>query len=282
MKKEREWDWEVKPDEGWFQLQMGELLHYKDLLLRFVRRDIIASYHQTILGPLWVFLQPILTTLVYFVVFSRIAHLPTDGIPPFLFYLPGSIMWTYFSDCLNATMNTFTQNALLFSKVYFPRLIAPLSMILFQSFRLSIQVLLFLTVYIAYFFSHQVVNPSAWIILFPFLVFITACVGLGLGLLISVFTARYRDLDNILQIIVRLLMFATPVVYPISMVPAKYQFLFWLNPLTVVIETFRSIFFTHHAIEMGHLLWSAVSAVLILFAGLILFRKREIKVMDSI
>jgi len=282
MKKDKEWDWEVRPDEGWFRLQFGELIQYKDLMLSFVRRDIIASYQQTILGPLWVFLQPMLTTLVYFVIFSRIAHLSTDGIPPFLFYLPGSIIWTYFSDCLNATMNTFTQNALLFSKVYFPRLIAPLSTILFQSFRLSIQLLLFLAVYLAYFFFHQAANPSAWIIILPMLVSITACFGLGLGLLISVFTARYRDLDNILQIIIRLFMFATPVVYPISMVPEKYQLLFWLNPLTAVIETFRAIFFTHHTIDITHLLWSAGSAVTILFAGLILFRKREIKVMDTI
>ena len=282
MNKEKEWDWEVKPDEGWFHLKFGELFQYKDLMLRFVRRDIIASYQQTILGPLWIFLQPVLTTMVYFVIFSRIAHLSTDGIPPFLFYLPGSIIWTYFADCLNGTMNTFTQNALLFSKVYFPRLVAPLSMILFQGFRLSIQLLLFLSVYLLYFFSHQIMNPSAWIIILPFLVLITTCFGLGLGLLISVFTARFRDLDNILQIIIRLFMFATPVVYPMSLVPAKYQFLFWLNPLTVVIETFRAIFFTHQSIDFGHLLWSAISAVMILFAGLILFRKREIKVMDTI
>jgi lipopolysaccharide transport system permease protein len=282
MKKEKEWDWEVKPDEGWFHLQIWDLFQYKDLLLRFVRRDIIASYQQTILGPLWVFLQPIFTTLVYFVVFSRIAHLPTDGISPFLFYLPGSIVWNYFSDCLLATMNTFTQNSLLFSKVYFPRLIAPLSMILFQSFRLSIQLLLFLVVYSFYFFTQPSVSPSAWIILLPFLVLITACFGLGLGLLISVFTARYRDLDNILQIVIRLFMFATPVVYPVSMVPEKYQFLFWMNPLTTVIEIFRAVFFTHRPIPGNHLLWSAGSAVLILFAGLILFRKREIKVMDTI
>ncbi|HMH32538.1 MAG TPA: ABC transporter permease [Puia sp.] len=282
MYNKAEWDWEIKPDEGWFNLRLNELLQYKDLLLRFLRRDLIASYQQTILGPIWVFLQPLLTTLVYFIIFSRIAHLPTDGIPAILFYLPGTIIWTYFSDCLYSTMNTFVHNANIFNKVYFPRLISPLSLIIFHSFRLSIQLMLFFLLYLFFLFGPHHITPSWTILLLPILVAITAAFALGAGLILSVFTAKYRDLDNILQFLLRLFMFATPVVYPVSLVPEKYKILFWINPLTAVIETFRAGFFTNQALPAGYLLLSASSAMLFLFGGLVLFHKHEIKAMDIV
>jgi len=282
MEKNTEWDWELKPDEGWFNLNLRELIHYKDLLFRFVRRDIIASYQQTILGPIWVFLQPLLTTVIYFIIFRKIAKISTDGIPPILFYLPGSIIWTYFSDCLNAVMNTFLYNAYIFSKVYFPRLIVPLSSILFHSFRLSIQLILFILIYVFFVIVNHTITPSFLILLLPYLILLTAGFALGAGLIITVFTAKYRDLDNILLFILRLFMFMAPVVYPVSIVPEKYRFLFWLNPLTSVIETFRAAFFTHGTIEPKYLLLSTVSVSVILFVGLILFHKQEIKVMDVI
>src|SRR5882724_5132964 len=154
MDKHTEWEWEIKPEERWFSLNLKDLLQYKDLLFRFVRRDILISYQQTILGPIWVFLQPLLTTLVYFIIFKRIANISTDNIPPILFYLPGTIIWTYFSECLNATMNTFFANAYIFRKVYFPRLITPIGAILFHSFRLSIQLMLFIFVYLFFLVVH--------------------------------------------------------------------------------------------------------------------------------
>ncbi|HTQ66416.1 MAG TPA: ABC transporter permease [Puia sp.] len=282
MEKNSDWEWEIKPEQGWFNLNLNELFLYKDLLLRFVRRNIIASYQQTILGPFWVFIQPLLTTFVYFLIFRKIANLSTDGIPPFLFYMPGSIIWTYFSDSLIATMNTFVYNSNIFSKVYFPRLIAPLSDVLFHTFRSSIQLILFLLIYSFFLISNHNIMPSWVALLLPLLMLLTACFAFGAGLIISVFTAKYRDLDNILQFIVRLFMFATPIVYPISIVPEKYKILFWLNPLTSVIETFRSAFFGHHPIHVQYLLLSVFTVVTILFAGLILFHKYEIKAMDVI
>jgi len=282
MDKNTEWEWEIKPEERWFNLNLKDILQYKDLLFRFVRRDILISYQQTILGPIWVFLQPLLTTLVYFVIFKRIANISTDNIPPILFYLPGTIIWTYFSECLNATMNTFFANAYIFRKVYFPRLITPIGAILFHSFRLCIQLMLFIFVYLFFLIMHHNVTPSWWILILPFLVLITALFALGIGLIVSVFTAKYRDLDNILQFVLRLFMFAAPVVYPLSIVPQKYKLLFWLNPLTSVIETCRAAFFAPHIVHPEYILLSTVSVIIILFIGLTLFRKREIEVMDVV
>jgi lipopolysaccharide transport system permease protein len=280
--KNTEWEWEIKPEERWFGLNLKELFQYKDLLFRFVRRDILATYQQTILGPIWVFLQPLLTTLVYFIIFTKIANIPTDGIPPILFYLPGSIIWTYFSECLNGTMNTFVNNAYIFRKVYFPRLIAPLSNTLFHTFRLSIQLILFILVYLFFMITRHDLSPSWWILILPFLVLLTGAFAFGAGLIISVFTARYRDLDNILQFVLRLYMFAAPVVYPASIVPEKYKFLFWLNPLTSVIETCRAAFFSQHSVSVKYLLLTVLNVSIILVIGLVLFRKREIEIMDIV
>lgn len=280
--KNTEWEWEIRPEERWFGLNLRELFQYKDLLFRFVRRDILATYQQTILGPIWVFLQPLLTTLVYFIIFTKIANIPTDGIPPILFYLPGGIIWTYFSECLNGTMNTFVNNAYIFRKVYFPRLIVPLSATLFHTFRLSIQLILFVLVYLFFMITRHDMSPSWWILVLPFLVLLTGAFAFGAGLIISVFTARYRDLDNILQFVLRLYMFAAPVVYPASIVPEKYKFIFWLNPLTSVIETCRAAFFSQHPVSVKYLLLTVLNVSIILVVGLALFRKHEIEIMDIV
>ncbi|HTQ28686.1 MAG TPA: ABC transporter permease [Puia sp.] len=282
MHTKTEWEWEIRPDESWFRLNLGALWHYKDLLFRLVRRDIIASYQQTILGPAWVFLQPLFTTFVYFIIFRKIANLSTDGIPPILFYLPGTLIWTYFSDCFIGVMYTFTQNAYIFNKVYFPRLIVPLSTLLFHSFRLGIQLLLFLILYLFFLVRYQNIHPSLNILLLPLLIILVAGFAMGSGLIISVLTARYRDLDNIMQFLLRLFMFAAPIVYPASMVPGKFRFLFWLNPLTPVIESFRAAFFTGGDIYVRYLLISVAVVSAVLLTGLVLFKKYEIKVMDIV
>jgi lipopolysaccharide transport system permease protein len=282
MEKNLEWQWEITAHRPWFRLNLRELYQYKDLLLRFVRRDIIASYQQTILGPIWVFLQPLFTTFVYYIIFSRVAKISTDNIPALLFYLPGSIIWSYFSDCIITTMNTFQNNAYIFNKVYFPRLIVPLSSILFHTFRISIQLLLFLGVCLFYVLKGTPLHFGWQILMAPLLIFITACFALGCGLIISVLTAKYRDLDNITQFMLRLFMFAAPVVYPASLIPEKYKFLFWLNPLTPVIEIFRSSFLKPHPLPLTYLILSMVSTFILLMTGIILFNKREIKIMDVI
>lgn len=277
-----QWKWKIEAKTPWFQWDLKELWQYKDLLNRFVRRDLIASYQQTVLGPFWIFLQPALTTLVYWVIFGKVARISTDGIPPILFYLPGVIIWSYFSDCLNGTMYTFLQNSALFSKVYFPRLIIPLSAIVSHTVRMLVQLLLFTGIYIFYLLFTEAVKPNLFILLLPFLIILTAAFSLGAGLIISVMTARYRDLDYALQFVLRLFMFASPVVYPTSIVPERYRFVFWLNPLTPIIESFRTAFFTTGPLHYKYLLLTLFSVTVILCTGLTLFKKRELNVMDII
>jgi lipopolysaccharide transport system permease protein len=277
-----EWDWKIDTKVNLFNWNLREIWQYKDLLIRFVRRDLIASYQQTVLGPFWILLQPILTTLTYYIIFGRIVKISTEGIPPLLFYMPGIIVWSYFTDCLNSTMYTFLQNSSLFSKVYFPRLIVPLSSVISHTIRMLVQLLLFILIYIGYAVIHQSVNISMAIILLPFLLLLVAAFGLGSGLVISVITARYRDLDYALQFIIRLLMFATPVIYPASIVPAHLKTLFWLNPLTPAIETFRTAFFSTNQFEQQWLFVATVLTIIILITGIALFKKLETKLMDII
>ena len=281
MENKDTWDWEISSGTKWFQWNLSEIWHYKDLLLRLVRRDLIANYQQTLLGPFWVFLQPVLTTLVYYLIFGRIVKISTSGIPPILFYLSGILFWSYFSDCLNGTMYTFLQNVNVFSKVYFPRLIVPLSSVISQTVRTGIQLLLFILIY-GYYLSKGGITWSYTILLTPVLLLITAGFGLGAGLIVSVLTARYRDLDYTLQFLLRLFMFAAPVVYPASIVPEQYRFWFWLNPLTAVIETFRAGFFSNEQVYVLPLLVSCVEVLVLLLVGITLFKKQELKVMDVI
>jgi lipopolysaccharide transport system permease protein len=282
MKSDEAWDWEIKPEESWWQLRLNELTHYKDLLVRFVQRDFSVSYKQTVIGPFWIFLQPLLTALVYVFVFGQIAKVSTDRAPFLLFFLAGNIIWTYFSDCFLTVMYTFIHNAHVFSKVYFPRLIVPLSNVLSQSVRLMIQLLLFILIYLVYFFFFENVYPNWYIVLLPFLLVLTAAFALGLGLIASVLVAKYRDLDNLTQILLRLFMFATPVIYPLSIVPDKYEIFFWVNPLTWVIEIFRAAFLTGKAVQFGYMYISIGFTAIILLTGILLFKKRELKVMDTI
>ncbi|MBC7936183.1 MAG: ABC transporter permease [Rhizobacter sp.] len=282
MQEEEQVPWKIASHSGWFKWNLGELWQYKGLLNSFVRRDLIANYQQTVLGPLWIFLQPALTTLVYWIIFSKIAKVSTEAIPPLLFYLPGVIVWSYFSDCLNGSMYTFLHNAALFGKIYFPRLIVPLSNIASHSIRMGVQLLFFLLLYYYYYFTSDIVNPNLYVLLLPLLMLLAALFSLGAGLIISVVTAKYRDLDYTLQFLLRLFMFATPVVYPAAIVPPKYEFIFWLNPLTPVIETFRAAFFSHKPIHFDYLFISVVTVFVILCTGLALFKKRELKIMDII
>ncbi|MGB4398120.1 MAG: ABC transporter permease [Daejeonella sp.] len=277
-----DWQWEISAKQSWFKLGLRELFYYRGLIMRFVRRDLIASYQQTVIGPFWIVLQPLITTMIYLLVFGNFAQVPTDGIPKILFYLSGTIIWTFFFDNISGTMYTFITNAHIFNKVYFPRLIAPISHVITQTVRLSVQFILFILIFLFYHIFYDQFHISATILLVPFLIILTAAFALGLGLLIAVFTARYRDIDTFFQYILRLGMFITPVVFPSSIVPEKYQLLFWLNPLTPVIETFRSVFFNQGAIEYGYLLLSIANTSILLIVGLVLFKKRETAVMDII
>ncbi|MGN6352062.1 MAG: ABC transporter permease [Parafilimonas sp.] len=282
MNNNLQWDWKIDHKIGLFKWDLKEIWQYKDLLLRFVRRDLIANYQQTILGPFWILLQPILTTITYYIIFGKIAKISTEGIPPLLFYLPGIIIWSYFSDCLNSTMYTFLHHSTLFSKVYFPRLIVPLSNIISHTVRMLVQLVLFVVIYVAFIAADHSVHISASIILVPFLLLLTAAFALGAGLIISVITARYRDLDYALQFIIRLFMFATPVIYPASIVPGNLKTIFWLNPLTPAIETFRTGFFSSNTLQLQPLLVATAITIILLITGLALFKKLETKLMDII
>lgn len=282
MSTEQKWEWELKPQLSWYKLQLSELVSHRDLLVTFFRRELLAGYHQTVIGIFWIFLQPVLTTLFYFIVFGRIVRVSTDNAPPFLFYMSGAVIWNFFSECLNGTMFSFLQNTSIYNKVYFPRLVVPFSLILHHAVRFSIQFMLFLVVYFIYasFYFHPVFTST--IFLLPLLIIQVAVLASGIGLILSVYIARYRDIEYIMNFILRLFMFITPVVYPASIVPNGYKILFWLNPLTPIIETFRVIFFSNGIIHSKYLLVSSIAAWFVFAAGVIIFKKNEVKVMDII
>lgn len=282
MAKEEEWEWEIDARYHWLKWELGTILRYKDLLFRLVRRDLLANYQQTVLGPFWILLQPLLTMLLYWGVFGGIVRVPTNGIPPLLFYLSGIICWNFLSDCLTGTMYTFITNAAIFSKVWFPRLLVPLSGLLAHSLRLLVQLILFLLLFGYFYVRGEIHAPgSGWFFL-PAVLVLIGLLGLGAGLIMSVLTAKYRDLDYSLQFIIRLWMFASPVFYPSSLVSGNYAAWFWLNPLTPLIESFRSLCFGREVAHAGYF-WVSVGVVLVvLVAGISLFKRHEVSLTDII
>lgn len=280
--KEWKWEWEIDSRYHWLRWDLGALARYKDLLFRLVRRDLLANYQQTILGPFWILLQPVLTTLLYWVIFGRVVKVSTNGIPPFPFYLSGIICWNFFSDCLSGTMYTFITNAAIFSKVWFPRLLVPLSVFLAHSLRLAIQLALFILLYGYFYVRGQVPAPGMGWLMLPVLLLLTGVFGLGVGLILSVLTAKYRDLDYSLQFILRLWMFASPVFYPSILVQGGLAKWFWLNPLTPLIESFRAFCFEREVVHTGYLWVSIGTIVLVLIAGIALFKRHETGLTDIV
>jgi lipopolysaccharide transport system permease protein len=274
-------------------INLKEVWKYRDLMWMFVKRDFTAQFKQTILGPLWHFIQPLFTTIVYLVVFTNIAKISTDGVPPTLFYMSGIALWNYFSSCLNATSNTFVANAGIFGKVYFPRLVMPLSTVLSNMVKFGIQFLLLLITMAWYYFnpstrqhSSTFLNfpqPSSTLFLLPILVLIMAGLGLGLGIIISSMTTKYRDLTVLIGFAVQLLMYATPVVYPMSAITNE-RLRFWIsvNPLTPIMEAFRYATLGSGSFTVGGILYSAVFMIITLFVGLVIFSKVEKTFMDTV
>jgi len=279
---QRKWDKVLRPRNGWFDVHPGELWKYRDLIGLFVWRDFVAIYKQTILGPLWYIIQPLLTTLVFTIIFGNVAKLPTDGLPPFLFYLSGVIAWKYFADCLISTSNTFVGNAHIFGKVYFPRLTVPVSVVISNLIAFAIQFLLFIVFYLYYWNMSQVIHPQPALLLLPFLVIQMAALGLGFGIIVSSLTTRYRDLTHLVGFGIQLWMFATPVVYPASSLPDKWRWILLLNPMAPVIEAFRYAFLGTGSINLQIWLVSLASTVCILFMGIVLFSKVEKTFMDTV
>lgn len=272
----------ITPQTSLFDLRLGEIWQYRDLLGLFVRRDFVAKYKQTILGPVWFFIQPIFQTAVMAIVFSGMAGLSTDGTPPILFYLAGITAWNYFANCLRATSNTFTANASLFGKVYFPRAVIPLSVVISNLIQLGIGMLLFLGLYTFYAFSEHNLHPSSALLLMPLLVVIMGFMGLGLGMLVSAMTTRYRDLQYLIEFGVQLLMYATPVILPLSAVPEKYKLIMTLNPMTGVIEAFRHGFLGTGAFSAWLIIYSVGFAAVVFVVGLAIFNRTEKNFMDTV
>jgi lipopolysaccharide transport system permease protein len=277
------WTEIITPNTNLLDLRLGEVWKYKDLLFLFVRRDFIAQYKQTILGPLWHVIQPLFTTIVFLFLFGRIANIPTDGVKPILFYMSGITLWNYFSACLTNTSNTFIANAGIFGKVYFPRLVIPLSIILSNIVRFGIQFALLLLMMIWYQFHGAPIHITIHWIWIPVLVFFMAGISLGLGIIISSLTTKYRDLVILLGFAVQLGMYATPIAYPSSFLQkTEYARIIALNPLSSIMECFRYCLFGKGTFSIGGLLYSFLFMTVILFLGAIIFNKVEKSFMDTV
>ncbi len=286
---QQEWTTVIKPRNGLFEVNLKEIWDYRDLLTLFVKRRITVTYKQTILGPLWWFIQPAFTVIMYMVVFGGIAGIPTDGIPQPLFYLGGVAMWGYFSDCLGNASNTFVSNAGIFGKVYFPRLIMPISNVISNLVRFGVQLSLFVLVYLYYAFVGQAPCPNRYLLLFPLLVVMIAGLALGFGIIVSSMTTKYRDLQILFSFFVTLWMYATPIVYPLSQVAGKQVMgydlftLMRLNPVTPVIETFKyGALGAGQFIGWGWLSYSFGFMLLVLALGVLVFNKVEKSFMDTV
>jgi len=277
-----DWDLVIKGHTSLFDLKFNDLWRYRDLLLMFVKRDFVSFYKQTVLGPLWFFIQPIFTTIVFTFVFGNLAGISTDGLPQYLFYLSGITAWNYFSDCLNKTSTVFRDNANIFGKVYFPRLIMPLSIVVSNLVRFGVQLLLLLCS-MAY-FAVQGANFEVTyaIVFFPILVLMMALLGLGCGLIITAMTTKYRDLTFLVTFGVQLLMYGTTVIYPLSAAPEKYKRIIELNPMTGIIEAFRYAFLGKGEFTVWSVGYSAIFALIVMFVGIVIFNKTEKNFVDTI
>jgi lipopolysaccharide transport system permease protein len=280
----QEWTQSITPQKSLFDLKLGEVWRYRDLMLLFVRRDFVAQYKQTILGPLWHFIQPIITSVLFTFVFNTIAGISTEGVPPFLFYLSGITTWNYFARTLNSTSNTFVSNAAIFGKVYFPRLVMPLSTVLSGLIAFGIQFGLFLFFLAYYYFYKQVdtLNPNWAMLLTPFFLLIMAVLGLGLGIIISSLTTRYRDLSVLIGFGVQLLMYISPVIYPVSAMPEMYRPFVAYNPIAPVIEGFRYAFLGTGHLDYVALGVSALVSLVVFLIGIVLFNRVERNFMDTV
>ncbi len=276
------WTEVISPRSNLFDIRLKEVWRYRDLLMLLVRREFVATYKQTILGPIWFFLQPILTTLTFVLVFGRIAGIPTDGVPMIIFYLAGITLWNYFSDSLTRTSTIFKDNANIFGKVYFPRLVMPLSIIISNLIKLGIQFILFLILWFYFLLVKGTVHPNLYLLISPLLVVIMGILGLGFGMMISAMTTKYRDLIFLLTFGIQLLMYATPIIYPLSSIPQKYKWLVLANPMTAIVETFRYGFLGKGSFSWGALVYSCCVTSIILIIGVVIFNRVEKSFMDTV
>jgi lipopolysaccharide transport system permease protein len=280
--QENDWTMVIRPTRGLFDLRLGELWKTYDLIKLFVWRDFVTGYKQTALGPLWFFIKPVMSTLVFTVIFGQIASLPTDGLPDFLFYLSGTLLWTYFSSSVTKTSSTFRANTALFGKVYFHRLASPISYLVSNLLTFSIQFILFLALLLYFLFAGSDIQPNWLILLLPFLLLMMAGLGMGIGIVVSSVTTRYRDLEFLVDFGMQLFMYGTPIVYPLSFVPERYRVLALANPMTSIVETFRHAFLGTGNFDLLALLYSFGFTVVVLLIGIVTFNRTEATFMDTV
>jgi len=281
-KSDREWDLVIEGATSLFDLKFRDIWRYRDLLIMFVKRDFVSFYKQTILGPLWFFIQPLFTTIIFTFIFGRLAGISTDGLPQPLFYLAGITAWNYFADCLTKTSTVFRDNSNIFGKVYFPRLILPLSIVASNLVRFGVQMLLFLSMMVYYYFQNTVFGPTWVLLLFPIWVLMMALLGLGLGLIITAMTTKYRDLAFLVTFGVQLLMYTTTVIYPLSAAPGKYKHIIELNPMTGIIEAFRYSFLGKGEFSLWSVGYSSIVTLVVLALGILIFNKTEKTFVDTV
>lgn len=279
----KEWDLVIEPRSSLFNLQLSDVWRYRDLLVLLVKRDVVSFYKQTILGPLWFFIQPLFTMFTYVIIFGKLAGLSTDGLPPPLFYLVGIVAWNYFSESLTKTSTVFKDNANIFGKVYFPRLIMPLSIVVSNLVRFGVQLILLSLVFLFYiFFQNYHPQINGYILLYPVAVCLMAALGLGSGMIISALTTKYRDLAFLVTFGVQLFMYATPVIIPLSSAPEKYHWLFAINPMTGIIETMRYGLLGKGSFSWESLGYSAIVTIIFLVFGTVIFNRVEKNFVDTV
>lgn len=278
---EQTWTTVIRPQNKLFDLKLRELWQYRDLIVMFVKRDFKTMYKQTILGPLWIIINPILTTLMQVLVFGNIADISTDGMPQFLFYMAGNTVWLYFSSCITKTSTTFTANAAVFGKVYFPRLVTPISIVISGLISFGVQFAIFLVTDI-YYTVNGMVHPGLLVLITPLLVIELALLGMGCGIIISALTTKYRDLAVLVTFGVQLWMYGSAIIFPVSSLPEKWAHLLMLNPVVPIVEAFRYAYTGHGTFSVKYLGISAILTLVILFVGIVIFNKVEKTFMDTV
>lgn len=276
------WDSIIAPAHGWLNINIKEIIAYWDLIWLFVKRDFVVFYKNTILGPLWYIIQPLFNTLVFTLIFGKVAKIPTDGVPPFIFYLSGTVVWAYFASCLSQTGTTFVANAQIFGKVYFPRVTVPISIAITAVLQFIIQFMIFLGFFIYFWYVGTDIKPNIYVFTLPLIVLHMAILSVGIGLIISAATAKYRDLTFAMGFLVQLWMYLTPVVYPLSEVPDKFKIFILINPMTAVVESFRGAFLGATSITLEGLLLSIIITILLFIGGIIVFTRVEKTFMDTV
>lgn len=279
------WLFEITPKNKFFSLHLKEVWVYRDLLFLFVKRDIVTVYKQTILGPLWYFIQPLLTSLTFTIVFNNLAGISTGSVPPFLFNLASIIVWNYFTACLNGTSNTFASNAGIFGKVYFPRIIAPLTVVLSNLIKFFIQLFIFLCFFIYYYSQDALVSFNSWTYFFPLVVILLGILGLGFGMIISALVTKYRDLTYLIGFGIQLLMYISAVFFPLDLIAfkmPKYAWLVQYNPLAYCIEATRYMLLSTGVFPFWGIVYTIFFSIAVLFIGLLLFNHTEKKFIDTV